>query len=332
MMGENKRFLVFLGNAGVGKSRIIGTLTTAHVPSGGELTVDDQAFTRRTTEYTSKEFCDLVIVDTVGLDQGNPSLTSYYDKQVAFAVIHDKPVRGGVLKTKVENLIGKEMPFKMYLAHNIPPSESIPSISSFDVRDISFKTLTRSPVDPPKVNNMPVTKLASIAQRHMKCTPTPPARLFFGKDQVNLGAVEQAILDMHVKFGGFFVSDKKKLRGNPPTNELLTSLDKTMVDKFRMPGEKLLEYVLYCMYDRNTVEQMKSNETLASLVTDNQYLWKHFCNLYPGGVANQTNDETRADYIEALYVYVHCNHRGKLVSLTKYIVEHLQAFKNVPAV
>jgi energy-coupling factor transporter ATP-binding protein EcfA2 len=329
MMSENKKFLVFLGNAGVGKSTIIGTLTTAHVPSGGELTVDDQAFTRRTTEYSSKEFCDLVIVDTVGLDKGNPSLTSYYGKQVAFAVIHDKPVRAGLLKTKVEHLIGMEMPFKMYMTPGIPPSEAIPSILSFDVRDINFKTLTRSPADPPpKVNNMPVSKQAPIVHR----PPPPPAKLLFGKDQLNLGAVEQAILRMHLKDGSFFVSDKKRFRGKPPTNELLTYLDKKMVDDLRMPGEKLLEYALYSMYDRNTVEQMKSNETLASLVTDNQHLWEHFCNLYPEGVADQTNDETRADYIEALYLYVHLHHRRKLVSLTKYIVEHLQAFKNMAAV
>ena len=160
------------------------------------------------------------------------------------------------------------------------------------------------------------------------------ATRYFGKEYQDANDVERRIARMEDCriFKSPRVKNCDKFHSEMAENglkALFSIKNRKDLGDMRMRGEKVLEYILYSMYPEPLVEPLKSNAALASIVTGNPALLKHFNGLFLNEQPASTAEQ-RANYIEALFCAVSLKQRRMLVPLTLHVVEKLVAFTPNP--
>jgi hypothetical protein len=299
MSDSEKKYVVVVGNMGVGKSYFINNQVHENVRHNSG---PDQV-TKQSRSYVSRDDGNVMFTDTLGFDKDKIPHSLLVGKRVCFVVILST-VRINEEKAFALKMIGQS-PHKFYCKHGAAASEEMPSIDDFELSQLP-EFLVNPAYGTGLQNNLqggpqqPTMMANSLFKKHSNLPNELKVRLKNAYQNAPLQIVNQEVIT---------------------ENDLLAVDTQQMLSRYRQRGESILKYMLQCMeYEPEMVESLIGNERLAGFV-ESWGLRPHFNSLYTGD-NNDFTAETIADYIEALFGFVYANDKRKVVSLIVKIISN----------
>ena len=300
---------VVTGNCGDGKSHFINEQVSEPV----EHSQSQSHVTIKSVMFKSKHYNNLYFMDTVGLDIDSIPGDTLRGKEVCY--VH---ITGSKRPKDVEKKLNKmttPFPCLFYCTYDYPVSPPPYSlITNFKIDDLKFKHYDQRIIPPlPLPKPQPMQNIVVKKEKKIK-VKGQVSKTVFGKSMEQLDHMEARVLPL-------FRSCLQicKQHSDIPYLLLLSITSREQLQEMRHPGETILKYILQRMgLDQSKVDHLITNERFSNMLTD-WGLDKHFNSLYQDG--NILGDETRADYIEALFEYVYTNEKRHVIPLLKKIID-----------